>query len=177
MDKNGTGKVTPFGRTGRTGCWRSVGAAMPLKSDMEIMENNGLARCQPMAWYYVWFGPRMCDSLQDGAGTLGVSFLHHDPVWYLWPYDKQLRQSVVARNLTWSKKSWLLFTVALSLSLSASCGYLCQQIYGCVTTLTNMISVCLNMGHIPHVMATFHMEHDNQLVVLRAFKNNANPYL
>ena len=80
MDKNGTGKVTPFGRTGRTGCWRSVGAAMPLKSDMEIMENNGLARCQPMAWYYVWFGPRMCDSLQDGAGTLGVSFLHHDPV-------------------------------------------------------------------------------------------------
>ena len=64
-----------------------------------------------------------------------------------------------------------------SLSLSASCGYLCQQIYGCVTTLTNMISVCLNMGHIPHVMATFHMEHDNQLVVLRAFKNNANPYL
>ena len=80
MDKNGTGKVTPFGRTGRTGCWRSVGAAMPLKSDIEIMENNGLARCQPMAWYYVWFGPRMCDSLQDGAGTLGVSFLHHDPV-------------------------------------------------------------------------------------------------
>ena len=62
--------------------WRSVGA-MPLKCDMEIIwKIMALQDANPWhgIWYYVWFGPRMCDSLEDGAGTLGVSFLHHDPV-------------------------------------------------------------------------------------------------